>query len=627
VVLAGEGPCPRPLTAALPSPAGPPPPRRARRSQARPLPALAAEDEAVREMTPEERHQEAEEDNQRLVQWLLGAQDVLEAREIVRLHAVPRVPDAIPARAVAWFPALRYWEVWRSAGVTAACLAAYLALTMLPVPGVDQALVSCAFGEAASAAAVGRNLSTMNAMRVGLTPAINASITLSIMTSNLMPRAWRDLPGFQATTRYKEFGQAFERDHKRELLAWTLLFAACQCVAEAVGAAQYAFQPGLAFTAATAGLLMGGTLVALKLSNIITKRGLGEGLSVIICSSILGDAVGAVSGLGGALRLGLASGREVAAVGVAWAALIAVVVAAARWEVQLPLRSLRLSAENSDWWRSAGAVSAEKKRATLPLTPASNAMMVFIFSQAAVYGVPAALASVVPALAGPAQDFMASSGATSVAMVLAILVMQLAAGLSAGLSGDKFLKTTRAGLDLTIDRFLAWRMVWADRLRLRAARASLAGLIRASQEAGFMDEQTVEQKVALVSDIRALEGKLMRERGPRGGGEEGPYRQMVGTRVPPGSWQQSFLLMRSVWLSLQGGVVLSGIYLAARAVDAHAKALFGADLHSVSFLIVASLALSMKRHVDAMVRLAGARDEGYAGLAPLRAAGPVRTLS
>ena len=96
-------------------------------------------------------------------------------------------------------------------------------------------------------------------------------------------------------------------------------------------------------------------------------------------------------------------------------------------------------------------------------------------------------------------------------------------------------------------------------------------------------------------------------------------------QVPPGREQYFYLLSVSQTANIVGGVLLSVIYLLAKFTDVRARAWLGADLNSVSLLIVASFVTSLRTQVRSMLMLDGVRDDASRRLAPLRLYGPVAT--
>jgi len=299
----------------------------------------------------------------------------------MKVSAVSDTPRWIPEWVLQLLPALRYWDVWKAAAVTATCVAVYALLHGVPIPGMDHQLRQYAVGNTGGLAA-GPWKDSFGLLRLGLQPYIQASITLSVFTSTLMPPSIRNLPPWENTSRYKKHGKAFEDGYRFELMAWTVALAAVNALGMAREASAFAVSPGLPFLALTSALLFCGTLLSIKISNFINSRGIGEGVSMLICVSILSDATRTVRTLIQTASVGLAPVGEVAWITALWAALGVFVAWMTRLEGRVPLRFFRISGPQSNWWRASPGPTSKPQGPSFPILLVNNAVMLLIFSQA-----------------------------------------------------------------------------------------------------------------------------------------------------------------------------------------------------------------------------------------------------
>jgi len=138
------------------------------------------------------------EDDQRLnvYRHLVRAGDLLEVAPVIRLSAVTPPPPWIPDAALRHLTVLFPWDVWQRGAVTLTCLALYVALGRVPLPWVDHAVANTAAGAAGALPRRGLTgeVGAFVLGRVGVGPAVSASIVLGLVTAEVLPLWIRDHP-------------------------------------------------------------------------------------------------------------------------------------------------------------------------------------------------------------------------------------------------------------------------------------------------------------------------------------------------------------------------------------------------------------------------------------------------
>jgi len=420
---------------------------------------------------------------------------------------------------------------------------------------------------------------------------------------------------------YKEKGAAFEKSHKRDLFGWTLAAAVVEATGVALAARSYAVggPGGPLLIAVHVALLVAGTLGSVKLTNVVSHRGLGEGTSTLICASVLGGASRAVTGLWQAASSGGATAaRGAAAVAAAWTGLVVAVVLLSRLEWRIPLRFLKVGAGRAMWWRRISLVDAQERRPHLPARAATSAMMVLIFAQMMVLSAPAAVANAVPAARPAVAAFLGSPVATGFAMTVTMCVMQVTAGLSGAGSASKFLERTQTGLDVPYMKGHAHAMAWERRSHMRALERDRDAAARDVLRAEAAEDAEVSAQAA--AQLPALERAIVELR-RADDGERADTR--LPLRIPPGRPQLAYLRSIHSRVGLAGGLLLSAIYLVGTGLDTHARRALDVEVTTVSFLIVAGLGTALAKQITALAALARSRDAGLRSLAPTRWGGAV----
>ncbi len=195
----------------------------------------------------------------------------------------------------AWLAnAWRVPELRRRVLFTAGVLAAYRFGSWIPAPGVDQKALQSYFGGPQGNGVLGllnlfsgSALSRFSLFALGIMPYVTASIILQLMTVVV--------PTLERLQKEGEAGQARINQYTRYL---TVALAAAQSTGYA-----FLFKHSNALPNTNAGRLLiiiltltAGTTLLMWMGEQITKRGIGNGISLIIFASILAYAPQGISG-------------------------------------------------------------------------------------------------------------------------------------------------------------------------------------------------------------------------------------------------------------------------------------------------------------------------------------------
>src|SRR5215475_12651646 len=180
--------------------------------------------------------------------------------------------------------AWRVPELRRRVLFTAGVLAVYRLGSWIPAPGVDQSALKQFFGGAAGSGVLGllnlfsgSALSRFSLFALGIMPYVTASIILQLMTVVV--------PSLERLQKEGEAGYAKINQYTRYL---TVALAAAQSTGYAL-----LFRKSGALHANTGRVVLiivtltAGTTLLMWLGELITKRGIGNGISLLIFASIL----------------------------------------------------------------------------------------------------------------------------------------------------------------------------------------------------------------------------------------------------------------------------------------------------------------------------------------------------
>src|SRR5215213_3398677 len=176
-------------------------------------------------------------------------------------------------------------------------LAIYRALAVVPVPAVDTAAVSDLIASQTFLQLLdlfsGGGLSSFSIVAMGVNPYINASIIMQLMTG-VVPR-------LQALSREGEYGRNKINQYTRYLTVpmgllqayGYLLLLSTNTTGGATAVS--AFDLTNPDTLTQLIVLVGGTVLMMWLGELITERGIGNGISFIIFAGIVARAPQAVA--------------------------------------------------------------------------------------------------------------------------------------------------------------------------------------------------------------------------------------------------------------------------------------------------------------------------------------------
>ena len=179
---------------------------------------------------------------------------------------------------------LRLPELRRRVAFTLALLTVYRIGSRIPTPGVDTQALQQQFAQTAGTALdlinlfSGGQFERLSIFALGVMPYITASIILQLATT-----------GVPALKRIQEEGELGRRKITQWTRYLTIVLAVLQSAVIAVGIEQggLVYEAGVAFIAMTVITLTAGTAFVMWMGEQITHRGIGNGISLLIFTSIV----------------------------------------------------------------------------------------------------------------------------------------------------------------------------------------------------------------------------------------------------------------------------------------------------------------------------------------------------
>ena len=175
-----------------------------------------------------------------------------------------------------------------------AILIVFRFLAHVPVPGVDRAELQSFFAGSALIGVLdlisGGGLSSFSIVALGVNPYINASIIMQLMTGVI--------PSLQALSREGEYGRNKINQYTRYLSVPMAILQAYGFLAllNSQGILSSGFDLANGATLTQIATLTAGSIALMWLGELITERGIGNGISFIIFAGIVSRAPGAISG-------------------------------------------------------------------------------------------------------------------------------------------------------------------------------------------------------------------------------------------------------------------------------------------------------------------------------------------
>ncbi|MFL5714617.1 MAG: preprotein translocase subunit SecY, partial [Chloroflexota bacterium] len=193
-----------------------------------------------------------------------------------------------------------------------ALLIVFRLLASVPIPGVDKAQLKV-FVEGSALAGLldlfsGGGLSHFSVVALGMNPYINASIIMQLMTGVV--------PSLQALSREGEFGRNKINQYTRYLTVPMAILQAYGVLAllASQNVLTGSFDLSSFETLTQIATLTAGAVVLMWLGELITERGIGNGISFIIFAGIVSRAPGALGAFWAAPNFSLAIAFAVVAI-------------------------------------------------------------------------------------------------------------------------------------------------------------------------------------------------------------------------------------------------------------------------------------------------------------------------
>ena len=213
---------------------------------------------------------------------------------------MPQAHQASPAAVAVPLEALSPAEPWRpstgpSIWFTVAALVVYRVGTYIPIPGIDIVAFEETFKAQSSGILgmfnmfAGGAVERMAIFALNVIPYIFALIIVQLATSLV--------PSLGALKNEGEQGRKQINQYARYLTVALAAFQAYTIAYWLEGSDAVVTQPGLFFRITTVVTMVGGTLFLMWLGEQITTRGIGNGTSLIVMSSIVASLPGALAGL------------------------------------------------------------------------------------------------------------------------------------------------------------------------------------------------------------------------------------------------------------------------------------------------------------------------------------------
>ena len=175
-----------------------------------------------------------------------------------------------------------------------AILIVFRFLAHVPVPGVDRTALESFFASSALIGVLdlisGGGLSSFSIVALGVNPYINASIIMQLMTGVI--------PSLQALSREGEYGRNKINQYTRYLSVPMAILQSYGFLAllNSQGILSSGFDLANGATLTQIATLTAGSIALMWLGELITERGIGNGISFIIFAGIVSQAPGAIAG-------------------------------------------------------------------------------------------------------------------------------------------------------------------------------------------------------------------------------------------------------------------------------------------------------------------------------------------
>ena len=182
-------------------------------------------------------------------------------------------------------------DLWRRLRFVFLALVVYRMGTHIPIPGIDPARLDALFDQNQGTILEmfnlfsGGALERMSIFALNVVPYISAAIIMQLFSNSIpyLQELKKDgQAGRNQITQYTRYGTV------------VLAFVQASALSVTLGASGLAYEPGTSFFISAVFSVVAGTVFLMWLGEQITERGIGNGISIIIATSILTGIPGAI---------------------------------------------------------------------------------------------------------------------------------------------------------------------------------------------------------------------------------------------------------------------------------------------------------------------------------------------
>ena len=182
-------------------------------------------------------------------------------------------------------------DLWRRLRFVFMAIVVYRMGTHIPIPGIDPARLAALFDQNQGTLLEmfnlfsGGALERMSIFALNVVPYISAAIIMQLFSNSIpyLQELKKDgQAGRNQITQYTRYGTV------------VLAFVQASALSVTLGASGLAYEPGTSFFISAVFSVVAGTVFLMWLGEQITERGIGNGISIIIATSILTGIPGAI---------------------------------------------------------------------------------------------------------------------------------------------------------------------------------------------------------------------------------------------------------------------------------------------------------------------------------------------
>ena len=182
-------------------------------------------------------------------------------------------------------------DLWRRLRFVLMAIVVYRLGTHIPIPGIDPARLAALFDQNQGTILEmfnlfsGGALERMSIFALNVVPYISAAIIMQLFSNSIpyLQELKKDgQAGRNQITQYTRYGTV------------VLAFVQASALAVTLGASGLAYEPGTSFFISAVFSVVAGTVFLMWLGEQISERGIGNGISIIIATSILTGIPGAI---------------------------------------------------------------------------------------------------------------------------------------------------------------------------------------------------------------------------------------------------------------------------------------------------------------------------------------------